>query len=181
MSFLLITGLPGVGKTTIVQKIIKDLRTKVQSLSLQGFYTEEVRDEKGERIGFDVVSLEGNRGILSRTKAGMNYKVGKYIVYVQEFEDFIFREVKQSDHTSLLVIDEIGKMELLSRKFEIFINNLICSNSNFRVIATVPLKTPLKLIDKLKQHPKSRTFHITKSNRETVYDDIFQSTKSLVN
>jgi nucleoside-triphosphatase THEP1 len=43
---LLITGGPGIGKTTVTQRIADELRNK----GLRGFYTEEIR-EKGERHG----------------------------------------------------------------------------------------------------------------------------------
>lgn len=60
-SFLLLTGKPGSGKTTMVQKLISELK-------MQGFYTEEVRNSEGDRVGFDVVTLAGKRTILSRIR-----------------------------------------------------------------------------------------------------------------
>jgi len=57
---LLVTGLPGVGKTTLIRKPAESLK----SLRPVGFYTEEMR-EGGERKGFELVSLEGKRGVLS--------------------------------------------------------------------------------------------------------------------
>lgn len=67
-SFLLLTGMPGCGKTTIVQKLVADL-SKVQKMSkVQGFFTEEVRNTNRERIGFDIVTLDGKRCPLSRVR-----------------------------------------------------------------------------------------------------------------
>ncbi len=66
--------LAGIGKTTLVRKVATDLQEK--GISLQGFYTEEVRQHGGggrggrggPRIGFDVVSLDGQRGVLARVE-----------------------------------------------------------------------------------------------------------------
>jgi nucleoside-triphosphatase THEP1 len=51
---VLITGPPGIGKTTLVQSVCGKLVDK--GLRLRGFYTEELREGRN-RIGFDVVSL----------------------------------------------------------------------------------------------------------------------------
>lgn len=67
-SFLLISGSPGSGKSTMVQKLVKDLKKNEKPAKLQGFYTEEVRNLAGTRIGFDVVTLDGQRGILARER-----------------------------------------------------------------------------------------------------------------
>lgn len=58
---------PGVGKTTLCRKVYEVLKDK--GIKVQGFYTEEVRNsQKGSRVGFDVVTLDGQRGPLARTK-----------------------------------------------------------------------------------------------------------------
>ncbi len=43
---LLITGLPGIGKTTLIKKLSEELKV----LHPAGFYTEEIREE-GQRKG----------------------------------------------------------------------------------------------------------------------------------
>jgi nucleoside-triphosphatase len=60
---LLPLSLSGVGKTTLIQKAIEVLQSS--GLPVDGFYTQEVRQE-GKRIGFDVVTLSGAQGPLSR-------------------------------------------------------------------------------------------------------------------
>lgn len=55
----------GVGKTTLVQKACEALVSS--GVGVEGFYTEEVRD-RGRRIGFDVVTVGGDRGHLSRIR-----------------------------------------------------------------------------------------------------------------
>lgn len=67
-SILLITGMPGCGKTTMVQKLITDLKKTSKVPKFQGFFTEETRNSEGERIGFNVVTLDGKHGPLSKVR-----------------------------------------------------------------------------------------------------------------
>ena len=66
------TGLPGVGKTTLIKKISEALEV----FRPAGFYTEEIR-EKGLRKGFALVSLDGRRGMLSHIDLRSSHRVGK--------------------------------------------------------------------------------------------------------
>ena len=53
-----ITGNPGVGKTTLIKKLHDKLSQDVNYKKLlSGFYTEEVRDNSNQRIGFDIIDL----------------------------------------------------------------------------------------------------------------------------
>ena len=56
---LLLTGRPGVGKTTVVRRVVERL-----SRPTGGFYTCELR-EGGRRTGFEIVTLDGQRATLS--------------------------------------------------------------------------------------------------------------------
>lgn len=61
----------GVGKTTLVCRVCEILRERRGASSVQGFYTQEVREEirgrgHGRRMGFDVVTFDGKRGPLAR-------------------------------------------------------------------------------------------------------------------
>ncbi|XP_073735145.1 cancer-related nucleoside-triphosphatase isoform X2 [Callorhinus ursinus] len=83
-----LTGPPGVGKTTLIQKASEVLKSS--GVPVDGFYTEEVR-QGGRRIGFDVVTLSGMRGVLSRIGSEpppgkREYRVGQYVVDLTSFE-----------------------------------------------------------------------------------------------
>ncbi|XP_032464335.1 cancer-related nucleoside-triphosphatase isoform X2 [Phocoena sinus] len=86
-----LTGPPGVGKTTLIQKASEVLKSS--GVPVEGFYTEEVR-QGGRRIGFDVVTLSGARGPLSRIGSELppgkrECCVGQYVVDLTSFEQLV--------------------------------------------------------------------------------------------
>ena len=91
-----------------------------------------------------------------------------------------FTLIESANENSLLVIDEIRKMELLSENFEVFIKQLIKSPKNLKIIATVPLKSPAVIIDQLKNSQKSHLFHVTKTNRDEIYNQILHDVQQLI-
>ncbi len=111
---LLITGRPGSGKTTVVQRVVR--RILAQGWRVQGFYTLEVR-QKGRRVGFDLVTVpDGIVVPLARVGPGMGPRVGRYQVFVEPLEARAL-PLLEPGPAHLLVIDEIGAMELLSHRF----------------------------------------------------------------
>ncbi len=107
----LLTGEPGVGKTTLVRAVVE----RLEGAPARGFYTEEKRGRRG-RTGFDVVSLDGRRAALADHSAG-SPRVGRYRVLLASFESVAIPALEHSEDASLLVIDEIGKMECFSERF----------------------------------------------------------------
>ena len=81
---ILITGLPGIGKTTLV----KQLWYRLEKYKPEGFYTEEIR-YKGERKGFQLISLNGIKSILAHVLIDSPYQIGKYKVDINGFDSFL--------------------------------------------------------------------------------------------
>jgi nucleoside-triphosphatase len=109
---VLLTGPPGVGKTTIVRRVIALL----PGLRTAGFYTEEVRG-RGGRTGFRVVTLDGRSARLASIGEDGGPRVGRYRVHVGDFEALAVPDIEPSLDVDLVVVDEIGKMECLSAAF----------------------------------------------------------------
>ena len=121
---LLVTGLPGVGKTTLIKKLSEALK----DFHPVGFYTEEIREE-GVRKGFELISLDGKKGLLSHKNIRSPYKVGQYKVDIKGFEDFIDSISFFNPLTHLIIIDEIGKMECLSSQFKKLLKEILDSRN----------------------------------------------------
>ena len=164
---ILLTGLPGCGKTTAIMKIIAGLNCK----SVAGFYTEEIR-ENNNRKGFRFKRLDGAGGILAHVDIKSRFKVGKYGVDVAGFEKSVvpILNAEQAD-AELFVIDEIGKMECFSEKFAVAIRRLFASDKS--VLATVARKGD-GLISEIKNCPGVQLFNLTLENRDKTIAEILQ-------
>lgn len=161
---ILITGIPGIGKTTLVKKLAKSLK-KYHPI---GFYTEEIR-KGGIRQGFGLESLDGKSSILSHVDFQSRTRIGKYRVDVTGFEAFLGSIDFFSTDRGLVMIDEIGKMECYSMKFKKLIAGLLDSDKT--IIATVA-KKGTEFIEILKSRPDVQVFTLTMENREQLADKI---------
>ncbi len=155
MKKVFLTGKPGVGKTTAVKKLIEVIPYEVA-----GFYTEEIR-EKGERVGFRLITTWGESFVFAHVDIE-GPKVSKYGVDTKVLERVI-------DHLALpnqeiLLIDEIGKMELLSGKFVRWMEKVLTSNK--KIIGTVPIRSKHPLVEKIRRtYP---VWEVTPTNREAI-------------
>nr|XP_009597871.1 nucleoside-triphosphatase THEP1 isoform X1 [Nicotiana tomentosiformis] len=137
----LVTGSPGIGKTTLIVRVLETLRNSNPNLKVQGFYTREIR-EGTERVGFEVVTLDGRKGILASNKISSPESlrwptVGRYRVDVASFELLALPELQVREDTDLFIIDEVGKMELYSSSF--FPAVLKVLQSNIPLLASIPI------------------------------------------
>ncbi len=163
------TGLPGVGKTTL----IKNLYETSKNFHPVGFYTSEIRRE-GARKGFELVSLEGKRGVLSHVDIKSPYRVGRYGVDILGFENFLDGISFLAPSSQMIIVDEIGKMECLSSKFERIVKEAL--DSKKWVIATVALKGG-GLIAEVKERKDVKLFELTQRNREALLAEILREIK----
>ena len=168
---VLITGSPGVGKTTLIKSLCEDLT------QCSGFYTEELR-EVGKRTGFDIVNLDGStRAPLARVNTSVKGpKVGQYTVIISDFE-FLAQKLlnsKSIENCQYVIIDEIGKMENFSSKFQVMVRKIFASDSK-HIIATIPVKyESISLVKEIVNRSDIEIIEVTKSNRDSIKDIILQ-------
>ncbi|KAJ1298951.1 hypothetical protein BS78_01G493600 [Paspalum vaginatum] len=182
---LLVTGPPGVGKTTLVMRVFETLRGSHPNLTIRGFYTREVR-ESGERVGFEVVTLDGRSGPLSSSKVSSPESVrwptvGKYKVDVASLESLALPELQVKEETDLFIIDEVGKMELFSSAFFPAVMRVI--ESNIPVLVTIPIPRhgrDIPGVARLRNHPGAAVFTLNTGNRDMMRDTIYNQLNSLL-
>lgn len=165
---ILLTGRPGVGKTTLVRRVLERL-----SRPARGFFTQEVR-RQGRRVGFQVITLEGKRAWLARAQPGPGPRIGRYRVDLEAFEALVLPELQpraQDPPELLWVVDEIGPMELLSRPFRQVILTLF--QSPWDLLATVVLR-PHPFADALKARQDVECLEVTEANRDALVHHLVQ-------
>lgn len=166
MSHILLTGLPGVGKTTLIRELAK----RLADYQPAGFFTEEIR-ERGSRQGFRLETLDGRQGILAHRDVGGPYRVGRYGVDVDGFERLLAELGLRRLSTRVILIDEIGKMECCSQRFIEEVTTLL--DSSRLVVATIALKGG-GFIRQVKQRPDCRLITVTVDNRNVLGDRLLE-------
>lgn len=164
-SHILITGLPGVGKTTLIRALAK----RLAEYHPAGFYTEEIRDAQGTREGFRLVTLCGRRLVLSHIHHPGPSRVSRYGVDVAGFEQLLAELDLRRARSRFIIIDEIGKMECLSRRFTDDMTALL--DSPKLLIATIALKGE-GFISQVKRLPDCRLVTATRENRDLLLGDL---------
>ena len=166
----LLTGTPGTGKTSLIKQVVAGMRGKAG-----GFYTEEIRTQ-GVRQGFRLVTLDGEDAILAHVNTRSQYRVGKYGVDIDSLDcvgvPALCRAAQQCD---LVVIDEIGKMELFSANFREAVSQMIGSGK--RILGTIMLN-PHPWADAIKRQPQVNVITVTRANHRQVLEELVRWLKA---
>jgi len=163
-SVYLLTGRPGTGKTSLIKQALAGMKGEAG-----GFYTEEIRT-RGVREGFRLVTLDGQTTILAHIDIRSPYRVSKYGVDVDSLDQVGVSALHQAaEQCALVVIDEIGKMELFSANFREAIGQIIGSGK--RVLGTIMLN-PNPFADAIKRQPQVKLITVTRDNHEPVLAEL---------
>jgi nucleoside-triphosphatase len=155
---LFLTGNPGVGKTTLIGAVLQ----RLEGISCAGFYTAEKR-LSGERVGFSIVTLDGQEGTLA-SLGSQPPTVGKYSIRLDEFEKLALPRLDpQTTGADLYVIDEIGKMELLSSKFRTQLMTLLAQPTH--ILASIA-KTGNGFLTQIKSRSDIELIEVTRASRD---------------
>jgi nucleoside-triphosphatase len=157
---LLIEGRPAVGKTTVARRLAALLRES--GVPLAGFVTEELR-ERSRRVGFAIETFDGAHGVLAHVGLPGPPRVGKYGVDVAGFERLALPALESTPHGGVVLIDELGKMELASEAFRAAVVRLL--EHPIRLVATVQIARH-PFTDALKRRPAVERVHVTVRNRD---------------
>lgn len=162
----LLTGAPGVGKTTIIKQALDRAHIKAG-----GFFTEEIR-EGGVRQGFRLVTLDGESTILAHMGVKNPYRVSKYGVDIEELDRVGVAALREATRErDVVVIDEIGKMELFSPDFrEAVLESL---SSDKRVLGTIMLSSH-PWANQIKQAPNVSIIAVTSTNHREVLGQVLR-------
>ncbi len=162
---LLLTGNPGVGKTTVLTKAVDALKEK--GICVGGILSREARAGR-KRVGFEILDLySGRRGWLAHVNQNAGPQVGRYHVNLDDLELIGAKAIADAVETcDVIAVDEIGPMELFSKKFKEAVRKAL--EGHKPVLAIVHWKAHDKLINEAKELEDSALFTVTHENRDTL-------------
>lgn len=174
----LLTGKPRTGKSTLIKKLIN----KMGSELCGGFYTEEITNSNDDRIGFRCVSVDGDSVEIANVESPSEVRIGRYGIDIGKFEKFALRVLQEAIILKkVIVIDEIGFMQMLSSSFQRKVQEIISENRI--VLGTVPLDSHPE-IDKIKYIKEVQLVRINEFTRDVITEllatDILKAIESSV-
>lgn len=168
---IFLTGAPSSGKTTVIKKVIKKL-----PYPANGFYTQEDRKD-GRRVGFLMISLDGRRGYLAHQDIKSEFCIRRYGVSVKNIESIAVNSIEPVNN-SVIILDEIGKMECFSEEFKKAA--LQALDSENIVVGTITLGGTDFILE-VKQRPDIEMIEVSEGNRNTLSDIILKKVSLILN
>ncbi|MDH5783091.1 MAG: NTPase [Candidatus Bathyarchaeota archaeon] len=175
---LFVNGRPGVGKTSVLLRAVEGLKTK--GYKIGGMLSREVR-EKGMRIGFEIIDFYSERrGWLAHVNQPVGPKVSKYRVNLNDLDIIGAGSIRDAaKNAQIIIIDEIGPMELFSRAFREAVVEAM--NSGKPLLGTIHFKARDPLINLIKNRDDAEIIEVTYENRTHIHniliDKVMQSLK----
>jgi len=160
---ILLTGEPKTGKTTLLKRIIQDFK------SCGGFYTEEILNGN-KRTGFKIKTTEGREGILAKKGYRSKFRLGKYGINLKALEEIGVNAVMSAlSDKKIVVIDEIGRMELFSKKFKDLVLKVLNSD---KILVGVIHRANLGFLNDIRSRQDTEIFEVNLGNHEQILKKI---------
>ena len=163
-----VTGSPGIGKSTLVAKVTSGTKLRVGGVLARD------RRYKDRRTGFELLDLStGLVGILA-DESGDGPQLGKYRVHLDDLDLIGAQAVENALGCDLIVVDEVGPMELSSHSFVLAVEKAIASPKPMLVV--LHQWSNHRLAKKIRG--SFRVLTVTRENRDSLADEIAKALKS---
>jgi nucleoside-triphosphatase len=173
---IFLTGRPGIGKTSVLLRVIKILQD--ERLLVGGILSHEVR-QGASRVGFRLIDItNGREGWLAHIHHESGPSVGKYRVNLHDLHHIGVRAILSAiDTVDVIVIDEIGPMELFSSAFKEAVTRAMESPKILIGVLHYRVRDPL--ISTIRTIPHIQIFEVTLTNRQHLHKTIIHMIKTL--
>jgi len=164
---LFLTGQPGVGKTSVLLHVVDALKAK--GYVVKGMISREVR-EQGTRVGFEIIDFHtGQKGWLAHIRQPSGPQVGKYRVNLDDLRNIGVNSILDAIKTAdIIVVDEIGPMELFSQAFKDAI--LQAADNTKPLLGTIHFRAQNPLINAIKARNDIEILEVTYENRQNIHN-----------
>ncbi|MFX0108793.1 MAG: NTPase [Candidatus Hodarchaeota archaeon] len=167
MTNILLTGRPGIGKSTVIQKIVSLLGAE----RANGFWSGEIR-ENNSRVGFAIETISGKRGVLAHVSQASGPRVSKYLVNIEDIDRIAIPSmIDARESGKIIIIDEIAKMELFSARFAREVDQCLDTG---RVVGSIQDRR-IPFLDEVRRRSDVRVIEVTLANRDRLPQQIVQS------
>jgi nucleoside-triphosphatase len=150
----------------VADRLIAMLREA--DVPVSGFLTREVREGQ-RRTGFRIETVAGEEGTLAQVDHRDGPRIGRYGVDLEAFERIALPALDDVPAGSVLVIDELGKMELASGRFRDAVGALF--DADTPIVATVHAHRH-PFTDALKRRDDVDVRRVTRANRDALPEQI---------
>jgi nucleoside-triphosphatase len=174
---ILLTGRPRVGKTTIIKKFVR-----ICPVSMGGFFTCEIR-EQGMRVGFTIEAIRSwdqedqdnsekkYQAVMAHVDSRSPYRVGRYGVNISAIDEVGITALREGmKRSKIIIIDEIGRMEMYSSLFQKEVNNVL--DSSLTVLGVVQMKRN-PFLNSIRKRDDVTVIQVTPDNREELPKRLF--------
>ncbi|TFG05746.1 MAG: DUF2478 domain-containing protein [Promethearchaeota archaeon] len=165
---ILIRGRPRSGKSTLIQRLMQELKNGGKMVG--GISTPELREGKS-RVGFEIVDIfTGRRGILAHQAQREGAAVGKYRVNLHDLNEVGTYAIDQALERDMevVIIDEIGKMELVSKQFQAAVWKALDAK---KVVGTIGLISH-PFVSRVFERSDLEVIDLTPQTREEIYEQV---------
>lgn len=173
----IVTGSPGEGKTTVLLRTVDGLTAK--GYAVGGMISRDVRSF-GTRTGFELLDVgSGTKGQLASIYQSQGPQLGKYRVNLEDLKEIganaILQAVSRSD---VIVIDEIGPMELFSQQFVQAVQKAL--DSSKPVVCTVHWRMKNELLKNTLQKDEAERYVVNHENRDCLHEILVERIVALL-
>ena len=160
-----LTGSPNTGKSTVVRRVVEEL--KQIGIKVGGMTTADIRSGS-ERVGFEIRNLlTDEAGVLAHVNQSTGVRIGRYRVNSSDLDRIGAEAVESAASTAeLVVIDEVGPMELTSIRFKESVRAALASGK--AILGTVHRSAQDPLVRVVKSDPGIEIDEVTYANRHAL-------------
>lgn len=162
----LVTGPPRCGKSTLITNLSKRLR--VRGFKVGGITTPEIRSPTGTRTGFLIRDIDsGKEQTMASVGLSSDIQVGRYGVNVDSIRTTGVEAIKRAVTAfDIVVIDEIGKMEVVVPEFQQWVSRALDSEKT--VLGTISRHFSHPFFAAIKHRPDVIILQLTRDNQAKI-------------